>query len=78
MYMTLEEGVIMALPPVKALPEADFNKFAKYVRNNFTGATVLLKGTAVMVDGRLVGEEGERWFKEKVRTAFPRRRQFSL
>lgn len=60
------------------LPGLDFAKFAKHVREKYTGATVRVKGILVMIDGRLVGEEGERWFEEKVRTAFPRRRQFSL
>lgn len=60
------------------LPGVDFAEFAKHVRDNFTKATVRVKGTLVMIDGRLIGEEGERWFGEKVRTAFPRRGQFSL
>lgn len=63
---------------VLKFPEVNLDRFARQVRKNFTKATVLVRGTAVMVDGELVGERGRRWFREKVRTAFPRRRQFSL
>lgn len=59
-------------------PQVAFDNFARDVRDKFSDATVEVKGKLVMFDGELIGEEGERWFEEKVRTAFPRRGQFSF
>jgi len=48
-------------------------KFKRKIRKNYAKATVLVGETPMMLDGRLVGECGKRWFEEKVKKVNERR-----
>jgi len=53
-------------------------KFKRKIRKNYAKATVLVGETPMMLDGRLVGECGKRWFEEKVKTVYERRGRYIL
>ncbi len=55
--------------------ERPFEAFRKRVRSNYATATVLVRGELMVMEGRFVGG-GKEWFREKVKTAFARRKEF--